>query len=96
MEDLNKDDIALTTHCTVDDYQCGDMIQFNADNTASTLLSNRSATWTLSPEGYVEITFADNGSVIVLRPLVQADETTVALVTSHQHRVLHEQFAHDG
>ena len=81
LEDLNKDDITLTTHCNVDDFQCGDMIQFNADNTASTLLSNRSATWTLSPEGYVEIAFADNGTVLVLRPLVQADETTVALVT---------------
>ena len=81
VEHLNKDDVLLTSHCREGAAQCSDIILFNADNTAITELSGRSATWLLTEEGHVEVTFADNGTVVTLRRLSQGADTSTVMIS---------------
>ena len=81
VENLNREDVSLTTHCSDSRYQCSDIIRFNADNTAITEISNRSATWTLANDGNVVLTFVDNGHELTLRRVSKGAETSTVLVS---------------
>ena len=61
----NQDAIDEAPHCQLgsgfDSKACADIVAFNADGTAITEYSQRSATWNLGTNGHVELTFVDNG-----------------------------------
>ena len=80
-EFLNADDLSLAPHCDDSASQCSDIIKFNADQTAITELSERSATWQLTVDGDLEITFADNGTQMSLRRISRGDDTSTVLIT---------------
>ncbi|MCH1553626.1 MAG: cohesin domain-containing protein, partial [Luminiphilus sp.] len=81
IENLIRDDVSLTTHCSDGVNQCSDIIRFNADNTAITETSNRSATWTLTSDGNVVLTFVDNGHEVILRRVSSGADTSTVLMS---------------
>ena len=80
IDSLNYDDTDLAAHCD-GSGPCADVLTFNADNTAITQLSNRSATWVIDAAGHVAVTLVDTGTQITLRRLVKGAETSTALVS---------------
>jgi hypothetical protein len=77
---LNFDDLSLAPHCNEGASQCSDIIKFNADQTAITELSGRSAIWELTPEGYLEIEFVDNGTQMSLHRIAKGGDTSTVLI----------------
>jgi len=77
---LNFDDLSLAPHCIEGASQCSDIIKFNADQTAITELSGRSAIWELTPEGYLEIEFVDNGTQMSLHRIAKGGDTSTVLI----------------
>ena len=78
LEDLNLDAVDATSHCTVG-YQCADILTFNADGTAITEISRRSATWLITGSGGLEVTFADTGVQMLVDRLVQGPDTSTVV-----------------
>ena len=79
INNLLVDDISSAAHCT-EGRNCSDILRFNADKTGITELSNRSVTWRITPEGYLEITFADNGSQLTVQRVEKSSETSIVLL----------------
>ena len=76
----NSDDVTLADHCLESNSSCSDILRLNADGTAFTELSNRSATWVLDAAGAMELNFVDNGTTMTLRRFAEGADTSVTLV----------------
>ncbi|MCH1554514.1 MAG: hypothetical protein L7S45_07985, partial [Luminiphilus sp.] len=78
---VNQADTAAVDYCLTNASGCADIINFAADNTAVAEVSGRSLAWSLSAEGFLDLTFNDTGTPVRIRRLSSANDTSVALIS---------------